>query len=139
MDRQKCNQRGRKVNIFIRFYTWRSGMVIFCLSINFWCTSVYADLFDDCKSGTPAQITADIQSGADVNAKDNNGYSPLMFAADHNSNTDVIKALINAGADVNAKDNGGFTPLIFAASYNKNSDMITILIKAGANVNATDK
>lgn len=59
-----------------------------------------------------------IENGADVNAKDNTGVTPLMFAStlDHHA---VAKLLIESGSDVNAKDNDGWSALIFAA-YNGN-------------------
>jgi len=48
-----------------------------------------------------------------VNAKDNNGWTALMFAA-YGGQADRVKALIAAGADVNAKDNWRETALIKA-------------------------
>src|ERR1700722_1241734 len=56
---------------------------------------------DVCKSGTPEQVTAAINAGADVNAKDPKGQTPLFEAAKMNPNPGVIAALIKAGADVN--------------------------------------
>ena len=42
--------------------------------------------------------------GADVNAKDNNGVTPLHHAG-KNGHVEVIKVLVTmSGADVNAKD-----------------------------------
>ena len=60
-------------------------------------------------------IKALIDAGADVNVKDNNGTTALMYAV-YYGNTEIVKTLIAAGADVNAKDNNGFTTLISAAN-----------------------
>jgi ankyrin repeat protein len=53
---------------------------------------------------------------ADVNAKDNNGVTPLLVAA-HWGHRDVAELLLAHGADVNAKDTDGNTPLHVAAYY----------------------
>lgn len=84
----------------------------------------------------PAEIDKLIKNGADVNAKDKDGGTPLMLASLGSLNSDAVKALIKAGANVNAKNNEGFTPLMLAAIYNP--DALKILIKAGADVNAKD-
>lgn len=59
-----------------------------------------------------------IENGADVNAKDKRGETPLMFASAFDR-CRVLKLLIDNGADVNAKDKGGWSALIYGA-YNGN-------------------
>jgi ankyrin repeat protein len=89
---------------------------------------------------TLAEVQELIKAGADVNAKDKSGWTPLIFAARSNPNPEIITALITAGADVNAKcENLGWPPLIWAAIANPNPEIITALIKAGADVNAKSK
>ncbi|MEM7175935.1 MAG: ankyrin repeat domain-containing protein [Chlamydiota bacterium] len=73
----------------------------------------------------------------DVNAKDDNGKTPLHRAAWRNSK-EVAEILIRAGADVNAKNEYENTPLHDAASRN-NKEVTEILIRAGADVNAKDE
>jgi ankyrin repeat protein len=75
-----------------------------------------------------------IEAGADVNAKDNNGFTPLCFCA-KKGHLDVARALIEAGADVNAKvDNGdnGVTPL-YVCAQEGHPEVARALIKAGSN------
>jgi hypothetical protein len=56
---------------------------------------------------------------ADVNAKDNDGDTPLALAAwDPYIYVDVTKILLAHGADVNAKDNNGQTPVQIAQASN---------------------
>ncbi len=50
----------------------------------------------------PAAIQILIQAGADVNARGNNGFTPLMLAALGNINPGVLEALLAAGADAKA-------------------------------------
>ena len=52
-----------------------------------------------------------IANGADVNAKDDDGYTPLHYAL--RLRKEVAELLISKGADVNAEENG-ITPLDFA-------------------------
>ncbi len=55
------------------------------------------------------------KGGAALNAKDNIGRTPLMYAVGDVGNKASLKALIAAGADVNAKDKYGRTALMHAA------------------------
>ena len=80
----------------------------------------------------PEKVRQLIQGGADVNAKNNLGWTPLMLAAYNNSNPETL--LLDAGADVNVKSIDGSTPLVFAALQNSNPESLRVLIKAGADV-----
>ena len=73
---------------------------------------------------------------ADVNAKKENGWTPLMLAASDNPNLEALKVLLKAGADVNAKEEYGWTPLMLAARYNTNPEVLTVLLDAGTNAKA---
>jgi len=70
-----------------------------------------------------------IDDGADVNAKDKRGRTPLLFAASKGYWT-FVKFLINEGADVNAKSDEGKTPLDRAISFNR-TETIALLRKHG--------
>ena len=74
------------------------------------------DFFQLAKSGTPEQVQAAIDKGSDVNARNKNGMTPLMFAVLFNttSNSEVITVLLKAGADAKAKDKLGKTALDYA-------------------------
>ena len=77
-----------------------------------------------------------IEKGADVEAKDKWGSTPLHFASGNN-HIEIAKLLLDRGADVKAKDNGGQTPLHFASWHNR-IKIAKLLIEAGADVDATD-
>ena len=72
-----------------------------------------------------------LEAGADPNARDENGWTPLHYAAWDN-NPDVITVLVEAGIDPNARELDGWTPLHFAARFNDNSDVYIRLIALGA-------
>ena len=72
-----------------------------------------------------------------MNARDKDGWTPLMAAADYNPNPEVITMLVKAGADVNAQTRDGYTALMYAAGQ-RNPEVITMLLEAGADVKAWD-
>ena len=80
-----------------------------------------------------------ILNGANVNASDNNGKTPLIWAA--SNSLESAKLLITHGADVNAKANDGMTPFlqsIFGALSGKVPiEMCELLRERGAKINAT--
>ena len=70
-----------------------------------------------------------IFSKANVNLKDNEGWTALMFAARFSENPEVIKLLIANNADVFAKNNYGITALKLSAGFNKNSEITRLILE----------
>jgi len=58
-------------------------------------------------------------NGADVNAKDNNGFAPLHWAS-FNGHLEVVKHLVAKGADLNAKNSFDKTAFDLASENNRN-------------------
>ncbi len=75
-----------------------------------------------------------LQHGANIEAKDNWGRTPLMYAV-ANSNTEGVKLLLENGTDVSVKDNEGRTALFYA----KSSEVIELLHNYGINLDTQDK
>lgn len=80
---------------------------------------------DFMKTATPADIRKEIEKGADVNARDKDGVTALVFAAVLES-PEVAKILIQNGADVNARYKDGTTALDLAYD-SENAEVITVL------------
>lgn len=86
--------------------------------------------------GTVADVKAAIDKGANVHARDWEGWTPLHFSAQTNGQgTDLLLA---KGADTEAKNQGGNTPLHIAAER-QNQEAVNSLLQAGANIEAKDK
>lgn len=87
-------------------------------------------------AGDAAQIKNLIAQGADVNARDKDGLTALMWAA-REGHAEIARVLVDAHADMNVRDcaSAGWTPLMHAIHKNQN-DLARLLIERGADVNA---
>ena len=74
-----------------------------------------------------------LKAGALPGSPDNDGITPLHWAAGHGM-TNVVRLLIEAGADVNTRDASSYTPLHQAVSSG-HLEVARALIGAGADVN----
>lgn len=76
-----------------------------------------------------------LREGADVNARNHEGRTALMFAI-INFHTATVSELLRFGADVNAQADDGCTPLILAA-FNGDAEVAEALLARGADVTKT--
>ncbi len=88
-------------------------------------------LMNAVKKGDIKEAERLLSSGADVNERWFDNYTPLHFAAFYASQPNVAALLIEKGADVNAKDNYGRTPL-YVAAWKGQVNFVTLLLKKGA-------
>ena len=77
-----------------------------------------------------------IRIGADVNARNDYGVTPLSLACS-NGNAQIIETLLKAGADPNATVRSGETPLMLAARTG-NVEAVRLLLTYRAAVNANE-
>ena len=78
-----------------------------------------------------------LNAGADVNAVDSEGNTPLFHAV-MESDPAMVTLMLGAGAQVNVKNHHGMTPLHEAAAYGA-LDNVKLLLKAGADATAESK
>ncbi len=84
------------------------------------------------------KVTACLEAGADPNAKDKRGETPLHNAAIFADNPAIIETLVKAGADLKVGNRWGDTPLHAAAMRTDNPQIIAALIAGGADPTARD-
>ncbi|KAF7874351.1 hypothetical protein EAF04_003023 [Stromatinia cepivora] len=78
-----------------------------------------------------------LESGADVNHKNQNGQTPLWIAVLY-GREEIVKLLLENGADINCTNNVNDTPLLKAASR-VYLEIVKLLLKNGADVNHTNQ
>jgi len=98
--------------------------------------SLNAQLLNAATYGDTETVLALIENGANPNATNERGNTPLYTAIRENK-LDIALALIHAGANIHATNQYGDTPLYMAIRENK-LDIALALIHAGANIHATN-
>lgn len=78
-----------------------------------------------------------VENGANVNWRDEEGYTPLTWAAQH-GHAPVAEYLISRFAQVNPTDKAGYTPLMWAAQEG-HVTVLETLLKKGANPWVVDR
>jgi ankyrin repeat protein len=89
------------------------------------------------KQGDVGQIRAQLQAGADVNARDGSQRTALLHAV-RGGQLAAVRALIEAGAGLDERDPDGRSALMEAARRKEAMPALD-LVAAGADVNVTDK
>lgn len=84
--------------------------------------------------GESGKVNSHLEKGTDVDAKDDNGRTPLLFAV-LGSEREVAEFLLAKGADVNARGRNNETLLHVVAERGR-KDMAEFLIAKGAEVDA---
>ena len=84
-------------------------------------------------------VDALLRAGAEVNARDSSGTTPLEMAVRGlDKDTGVVRLLLDAGADTKVEDYAGGTPLLVAAGSNDTA-VVRMLLAKGADPCHRDK
>lgn len=93
-----------------------------------------SDLHEASLRGDIVQLESILDSDFDINAADDQGFSPLHIAVINNQ-IQAMKILLLKGANTEVSDNNGNTPLHYAARA-ANKEAIDLLMEYNAAVNA---
>ena len=77
-------------------------LVALLMPVPAFAQDVFSQLIEAARNGQTEKVQALLESGADVDGKNNSGWTALIYAA-LLGHTDVVRTLLDAGADVNAK------------------------------------
>ena len=94
-------------------------------------------LFDAVKNGNLAEVERLLDHGADLEARDNHGWTPLHWAC-YWGRAVIVRTLLERGAVTEVKDRDGYTPLQYASRYGR-PDIARMLLDAGADIEARDR
>ena len=113
---------------------WFAPMAVAQAACDEWNTGTF---FEKAAASDVTRCLAEF--GADLKARDGNGWTPLHVAAAFGETPSVVAALLDAGADPRARDEHGRTPLHMVAWFSKTSAVVAALLDAGADLKARSK
>ena len=88
------------------------------------------------RSGDVATIQQFVETGADLDARNDYGSTALTVAVTYGK-LEAVKLLIEGGADLNLEGSGGSTPLHLATFFGR-IDHVEMLLAAGADASRED-
>lgn len=88
--------------------------------------------------GQSSILSTLLKKGADVDARDKQGWTPLLHAAANRHNSSVVSTLLEWGADIQAKEEDGWDPLLIATSMGHEA-VVQRLLRHGADIKSTVK
>lgn len=94
------------------------------------CSTTQDKLFNAASEGDAGMVKALLEKGADVNARNGEGDTPLILAA-RNGHAETVSALLESEADPDMTDAAGDTAIIIASTRG-HIDTVKALIEWGA-------
>jgi ankyrin repeat protein len=96
-----------------------------------------AKLVHAAEAGDTSAVLQLLAEGANINAQDERGRTPMM-AATHGNHVETVQALIQAGADINIRDNRLDNPFLYAGAEGL-LEILRLTIEAGADTRLTNR
>lgn len=96
-----------------------------------------AQLREAAARGDAAAVAALLGKGASLEARDEQGRTPLLLAT-HGNHVEAAKVLIGAGADVNARDAIHDSPYLYAGARGYN-EILRLTLARGADLRSTNR
>lgn len=90
-----------------------------------------------CHKGSADTVAILLENGAEIEARDDLGKTPLIVAALSGSNASIIDLLLDFHADIDNCDREGMTALAWA-SKNGNLSVVKLLVNRGATIDSPD-
>ncbi|MDE0523482.1 MAG: ankyrin repeat domain-containing protein [Boseongicola sp.] len=90
-------------------------------------------------TSTVEDVRQCVEAGAELDARDVLGNTPLHLAVGEGANPDAVQVLLDAGADPNARNDYDVTPLHVAPGTGTWPEVVRMLLSAGADPNALDR
>lgn len=95
-------------------------------------------LFEAAKLGRVDLIPLLVRQGADVNAYEGRGFTPLILAA-YNGQAAAVEALLEAGADPCKADRGQGNTALMGVAFKGDDRIAALLLKQKCDVNARNR
>ena len=114
----------------MKFYLYLSLLVIIIFLL-IGCSP--SNLRSASRQGDTTAVNSFLTEGADPNAENFLGITPLIYAAS-NGHAEIVQILIDGGADVNSQSESGISSLI-AAAKEGHTDTVSVLLNNGADIN----
>ena len=119
--------------------TFMTIFIILILSIYYVPADINEKLYDAIEQEDLGQINELISLGADLNYRDNNGWTPLMWAVLNNRGINVVSLLLDHKTDIHKKDPFKMSVILWAAAFNNHLDVMEFLLQKGAKLEDRDK
>ena len=124
-----------------------TNAALFCAGLYLTAFSGQAQAQADCadwnteaffKVATAPDVMRCLEKGADIDARDTDGETPLHYAVGRGGTAERVNALLDAGANVEARGKYDRTPLHYAAGWDGTAERVNALLNAGADIHARD-
>lgn len=76
-----------------------------------------------------------LESGANPNARDREGWTPLMYACRYSKSAERVQLLLEYGASINVNTNFNISVLQIAAAYCQNRNVLSLLLSEAVKEN----